>query len=184
AVREIEPELRNLFTKVVERNPREAVKMLEPYPDEFVVKMLELLNPASALNILQRSDSARRQTVLATASVEDTQQWMRNQTYPERTIGRFDAAAVGCFPAANDRCRSNRTNSAPRQQSHYNLRLCHRRSGETPWGCCDARPATGAKHSAAGRDHAREPVLSHTGHVSDRSDEIRAGSAFSGLSGL
>jgi len=31
AVREIEPELRELFTKVVERDPREAVKMLEPY---------------------------------------------------------------------------------------------------------------------------------------------------------
>jgi hypothetical protein len=31
AVREIEPELRELFTKVVERDPREAAKMLEPY---------------------------------------------------------------------------------------------------------------------------------------------------------
>ena len=48
AVRDIEPELRELFTKIVERDPREAVKMLEPYPDEFVVKMLELLNPAAA----------------------------------------------------------------------------------------------------------------------------------------
>jgi hypothetical protein len=43
AVRDIEPELRELFTKIVERDPQEAVKMLEPYPDEFVVKMLELL---------------------------------------------------------------------------------------------------------------------------------------------
>jgi hypothetical protein len=49
AVREIEPELRELFTKVVERDPREAVKMLEPYTDEFLVNMLELLNPAAAL---------------------------------------------------------------------------------------------------------------------------------------
>ena len=86
AVREIEPELRELFTEVVERDPREVVKMLEPYPHEFVVQMLELLNPASALNILDRFDPPRRQTVLATASVEDTRQWVRNQTYPERTI--------------------------------------------------------------------------------------------------
>ena len=35
AARDIEPELRELFTKVVERDPHEAVKMLEPYPDEF-----------------------------------------------------------------------------------------------------------------------------------------------------
>ena len=30
AIREIEPEIRTLFTKVVERDPREAAKMLEP----------------------------------------------------------------------------------------------------------------------------------------------------------
>ena len=60
AVRDIEPELLELFNKVVERDPREAVKMLEPYPYEFVVKMLELLNPAAALKILQRFDLSRR----------------------------------------------------------------------------------------------------------------------------
>jgi magnesium transporter len=97
AVREIEPELRELFTKVVEHDPREAAKMLEPYPDEFVVKMLELLNPASALDILQRFDPPRRQTILATASPESTQQWMRNQTYPERTIGRLMQPPLAVF---------------------------------------------------------------------------------------
>src|SRR5438094_4854398 len=97
AIREIEPEVRTLFTKVVERDAREAAKMLEPYPDEFVVQMLELLNPAPALNILQRFDPPRRQTVLATASVEDTQQWMRNQTYPERTIGRLMQPPLAVF---------------------------------------------------------------------------------------
>jgi magnesium transporter len=97
AVREIEPELRELFTKVVERDPREAVKMLESYPDEFVVKMLELLNPASALNILQHFDPPRRQAILATASPETDQQWMRNQTYPERTIGRLMQPPLAVF---------------------------------------------------------------------------------------
>ena len=63
AVRDIEPELRELFTKVVERDPREAVKMLQPYPDEFVVKMLELLNPAATQKILQRFDLSRRETI-------------------------------------------------------------------------------------------------------------------------
>ena len=97
AVREIEPELRDLFTKVVERDPREAAKMLEPYPDEFVVQMLELLNPASALKILQRFDPPRRETILATASAESTRQWMRNQTYPERTIGRLMQPPLAVF---------------------------------------------------------------------------------------
>jgi magnesium transporter len=97
AVREIEPELRDLFIKVVERDPRDAVQMLEPYPDEFVVQMLELLNPASAINILQRFAPPRRQAILATASPETDQQWMRNQTYPERTIGRLMQPPLAVF---------------------------------------------------------------------------------------
>src|SRR5215475_12797737 len=97
AVRDIEPELRELFTKIVERDPYEAVKMLEPYPDEFVIKMLELLNPAAALKILQRFNLSRRETILATASSETTQQWMRNQTYPERTIGRLMQPPLAVF---------------------------------------------------------------------------------------
>jgi magnesium transporter len=97
AIREIEPEVRTLFTKVVERDPQEAAKMLEPYPDEFVVQMLELLNPASGLKILQRFSPPRRQTILATASPESNQQWMRNQTYPERTIGRLMQPPLAVF---------------------------------------------------------------------------------------
>src|SRR4029434_10604202 len=84
AIREIEPEVRMLFTKLVERDPQEAAKMLEPYPEEFVVQMLELLNPASALKILQRFSPSRSQTILATASPETNKQWMRNHTYTER----------------------------------------------------------------------------------------------------
>jgi magnesium transporter len=97
AFQEIEPEVGTLFTKVVERDPREAARMLEPYPDEFIVQMLELLNPASALKILQRFDPPRRETILATASAEDTRQWMRNQTYPERTIGRLMQPPLAVF---------------------------------------------------------------------------------------
>jgi hypothetical protein len=132
AIREIEPEVRTLFTKLVEHDPREAAKMLEPYPDEFVVQMLELLNPASALKILQRFNPSRRQTILATASPETNKQWMRNQTYPERSIGRLMQPPLAVFPSANDNRRSNRTNSPARQKSNHHLRLCHRRTGETP----------------------------------------------------
>ena len=97
AVRDIEPELRELFTKIVERDPHEAVKMLETYPDEFVVKMLELLNPAAAMKTLQRFNLSRRETLLATASSETTHQWMRNQTYPERTVGRLMQPPLAVF---------------------------------------------------------------------------------------
>ena len=97
AARYIEPELRELFSEVVERDPSEAVKMLETYPDGFVVRMLELLNPAAAMKILQRFDLSRRETVLATASSETTEQWMLNQTYPERTVGRLMQPPLAVF---------------------------------------------------------------------------------------
>jgi magnesium transporter len=59
--------------------------------------MLELLNPASALKILQRFNPSRRQTILATASPETNKQWMRNQTYPERSIGRLMQPPLAVF---------------------------------------------------------------------------------------
>jgi magnesium transporter len=92
-----ELELRELFTKVVERSPREAVKMLEPYPDEFVVQMLELLNPATTQDVLECFSHPRRQRILATAPPEIHQQWTRNQTYPEHTIGRLMQPALAVF---------------------------------------------------------------------------------------
>ena len=123
AVLEIEPELRELFTKVVERDPREAVKMLQPYPDEFVVKMLELLNPAATLKILQRFDLSRRETILATASTETTQQWMRNQTYPERTVGRLIQPPLAVFRPTTTVGRSYGANSPAREKNDYHLRV-------------------------------------------------------------
>ncbi len=62
-MREIEPEVRTLLTKLVEHDPQEAAKMPEPYPDEFVVHMLELLNPAKgdvAWNIKRSLDRRNR----------------------------------------------------------------------------------------------------------------------------
>jgi magnesium transporter len=59
--------------------------------------MLELLNPAAALKILQRFDSSRRETILATASAETTRQWVRNQAYPERTVGQLMQPPLAVF---------------------------------------------------------------------------------------
>ena len=144
AVLEIEPELRELFTKVVERDPREAVKMLEPYPDEFVVKMLELLNPAATLKILQRFALSRRETILATASTETTQQWMRNQTYPERTVGRLIQPPLAVFRPTTTVGRSYGANSPAREENDYHLRVRDGRTGQTSRGSGHARHAIGA----------------------------------------
>src|SRR6266550_5054925 len=95
-----------------------------------------------------------------------------------------DATAIGRFSSTNDRRRSDRTNSTARQESHYYLRFCHRRAGETSWRYRDARLAARAKQPAPGGDHARESVLSHTGNATAGSDASGPGSALSGLSRL
>jgi magnesium transporter len=94
---ELQPELQKLFRQVVERAPREAVEMLADYPEPFVVQMLELLNPAMAQDVIDRLPDARRQAVLAAAPIATSRQWMRNDTYPEHTIGRLMQPPLAVF---------------------------------------------------------------------------------------
>ena len=43
--------IKALLPAMIEMAPAEAVKALEPYPPEFVTKMLELLNPSAAQDV-------------------------------------------------------------------------------------------------------------------------------------
>ena len=74
---------------MVEKAPAEAVKMLDSYPPEFAVQMLELLNPSLAQDVLGKFPSEQRQKVIAAASPELRRQWMRNAAYGEHTIGHM-----------------------------------------------------------------------------------------------
>ena len=78
-----------LLPALVETSPTEAVKMLADYPDDFVVKMLALLNPAVAQDVIGRFTSERRQKIMAEAPLETRRQWMRNESYPDDTIGHM-----------------------------------------------------------------------------------------------
>ena len=184
AVRDIEPELRELFTKIVERDPREAVKMLQPYPDEFVVKMLELLNPAAALKILQRFDLSRRETILATASSETTQQWMRNQTYPERTVGRLMQPPLAVFRPTTTVAEA--TEQIRRLAKKTIITYAFVTDEEDKLlGVVVMRDMLLAQREQRLEEiMLRESVLSNARYVVDPGDESCAGSALSGLSRL
>ena len=78
-----------LLPALVETSPAEAVKMLADYPDDFVVKMLALLNPAAAQDVIGLFASERRQKIMAEAPDETRRQWMRNESYPDDTIGHM-----------------------------------------------------------------------------------------------
>lgn len=66
-------------------------------PNEFVAKMLTLLNPALAQDVLERFPSERRQKIVAAAPSEMRQQWVRNEAFPESTIGRMMEPALAVF---------------------------------------------------------------------------------------
>ena len=86
-----------LLPRVVELAPAEVVNMLQPYPAEFAVQMLELLNPSTAQDVLKKFPSERRQKVLAAAAPELRQQWMRNEAYGEHTIGHMMEPPLGVY---------------------------------------------------------------------------------------
>ena len=90
-------EIKALLPKIVARAPRAAVEMLQPYPDEFVAKMLLLLNPALAQSALERFPSERRQRIIAAAAPATRQQWMRNEDYPGNVIGHMMEPALAVF---------------------------------------------------------------------------------------
>lgn len=94
---ELTPELERLFRALVERAPREAAQLLDGYPETFVVDMLELLNPSMAVDVLECLPDAREQAVLAAAPPATSRQWMRNEAYPDHTIGRLMQPPLAVF---------------------------------------------------------------------------------------
>ena len=99
--RALNAEIGQLYTRLVERSPRDAAKLLHAYPDEFVEAVLILLNPASRQQVLDALPRPRRELILAAASPENRRQWLANDAYPEHTVGRLMEPALAIFPATD-----------------------------------------------------------------------------------
>jgi magnesium transporter len=93
----IRVEIHALLPTLVARAPGEAASMLEHYPDDFVAQMLASLNPALAQSVLERFKSERRQKIIAAAAPATRQQWIRNEAYPENSIGHMMEPALAVF---------------------------------------------------------------------------------------
>jgi len=90
-------EIEALLAKIVGHAPNVAVDMLSPYPDDFVVKMLMLLNSAQAQDVLEHFPNERRQKIIAAAPLETRNQWIRNEAYPDGSIGHMMEPALAVF---------------------------------------------------------------------------------------
>src|SRR6185312_13423500 len=83
--------------EIVPRAPREAARMVSAHSDDFAADLLTLTNPAQAQRILRRLTSEKRQRVMAAASARRRQQWVRNEGYPENTVGHMMEPPLAVF---------------------------------------------------------------------------------------
>lgn len=78
-----------LTVEAKRRSPRDAALLLGNAPASLTVEVLQSLNPALAQDILDEFTETHRASVLAAASPQQRAQWIRNDRYPEDTIGRL-----------------------------------------------------------------------------------------------
>lgn len=90
----------SLAIEVGRRSPRDAADLLKDADDNAVVDVLRSLNPAVVQDILDDLPEERRGTILAAAAPQLRTQWLRNNRYPEDTIGRFMEAPKAVFGPA------------------------------------------------------------------------------------
>src|SRR5688572_10053257 len=87
-----------LTAKVGIMGPREAAELLDSYPNRVVSEVLQQLNPAVAQDILSEFDEERRNEILAAAPAPTSEQWSRNQSYEEGSLGRLMEPPLAVFP--------------------------------------------------------------------------------------
>lgn len=92
-----QPEVERLVQEIASKNTADTVALLDQHPDEIVMGVIGQVNPSLRQNLLAAFPSNRRQLLLATAPPEDRRQWLRNDSYPEDSIGRIMDAPIAVF---------------------------------------------------------------------------------------
>ncbi|MGZ8711485.1 MAG: magnesium transporter [Thermoanaerobaculia bacterium] len=78
-----------LAAEATMRGSRDVVRLLADVPPSTVVEVLRSMNPAAAGDVLEDLPPERRNAVLSAASPQQRAQWIRNERYPEDSIGRL-----------------------------------------------------------------------------------------------
>ena len=78
-----------LAAEATMRGSRDVVRLLQDVPAATVVEVLQSMHPAAAGDVLEDLPPERRNAVLSAASPQQRAQWIRNERYPENSIGRL-----------------------------------------------------------------------------------------------
>ena len=76
---------------------REAANLIDGLSDKMAVDVLQRVNPAVAGDILNALDDLRRKQLFESSPVQFTEQWSRNQSYPDDSIGRLMEPPTAVF---------------------------------------------------------------------------------------
>lgn len=91
------PDMLSLADDLVKRAPHEAAELLARQSDSAAVTALATVNPLVSQQILHEIDDRRRAELLAAAPIDLARQWVRNQAYPEDSIGWLMSPPIAVF---------------------------------------------------------------------------------------
>ena len=89
--------INQLSAELTQRAPHEAAELLAAQTDADALAALEPVNPMTLQQILRELDDKRRCELLAAAPVEKARQWMKNQEYPEDSVGWLMEPSTAVF---------------------------------------------------------------------------------------
>jgi len=87
-----------LDEQMLERGVRETCQLIADEPADVVARALADLSPALAVRVLQRLSSDRRAGVERAAPEGWADQWRRNESFPEGSIGRLMTPPLALVP--------------------------------------------------------------------------------------
>src|SRR5690606_13678552 len=87
-----------LVDVVNHQSPDDAVLLLQAESDSVIVEALARANPAVADEILWTFGDERRQAILSAAPAGQRDQWSRNHSYPDDSVGRLKDAPIAVMP--------------------------------------------------------------------------------------
>ncbi len=92
-----EEQRKALLAEILQRPANEAVRLLKNKPADFIVKLLLELNPGTVQDLLSEFSRKQLDQILSAAPPEVARQWVRNQSYPEGSIGRLMEPVLAVF---------------------------------------------------------------------------------------
>ncbi|CAN5911428.1 magnesium transporter [soil metagenome] len=90
-------DIKKLAIEIVQHAPHEAAELLTQQSDADAINALETINPLVAQQILSSLDDRRRAELLASAPPELARQWIKNQEYPQDSVGWLMEPPVAVF---------------------------------------------------------------------------------------